>query len=656
MNKITNIITENIMNYSAYIITGRVIPSIEDGLKPIHRRILWTMYENKIFKFNKSKNVTGMVMRYSPHGDCYDAMVNMVQVDNQNLPFIIGKGSFGQHTSRNMAPAADRYTEVKLSDVALYMLDGVKNNMVEFIPNYDDTRQIPKYLPSKFPSILCYATTGIGVGMATNIPSYNIGEVCDATIEYLESNKKVILSPDFATGANIIQDKQAFSNIINTGKGTIKLRAKCEIVKNVIQVTEIPYTTTREDIISKVVTLAKEKKLPEIANIEDLTDKNGLLIDITCKRNTDPELVLQKLFKMTPLESTFSANMNVLYDGKPYLLGFYDIIDKWYEFRQNCIKNSLHYEVQKLQKELHIAYGLRTVLLDIDKTIEIIRYSQHPELDISKHFNIDNIQAEYICNMKLKNINEDHIIKQSKDIEDKEALLKTIQHNIQDENYLKQQVIEGIKQTKHKFNKPRKTQLIEPPSTKVEKTIEQKMIDKYPVTLTLTKDGYFKKFKPNVKGENKLKPGDEILYTIQTCNSGEVVFYGDDLCCYKFNIHELEENKLNTLGVYIPNLIECGCLGMTVIDDYNQFVVMVYKNRVAKVDINSYKTTTNRKKLKNSLYSKELIYAHTLKQDTVLDLKTKKGKTKSIDTNKLNMKLKRDTQGTKILGKDEFIK
>lgn len=654
MNRITDIITENMMNYSAYVITDRVIPSVEDGLKPVHRRIIWTMLEKNALKFTKSANIVGATMEYHPHGSTYSTIVNMVQTDSQNIPLIVGKGNFAQHTSREMSPAADRYTEVRLSDMSLSMLEGVKKQMVEFIPNYDNTKKIPKYLPTKFPSILCYATTGIGVGMSTSIPSYNINEVCDATIEYLATNKKTILLPDFATGGSIVEDKEALANIINRGKGTIRLRAKCEVEKNTIKITEIPYSTTREDIINKIIELVKDKKINEISDIKDLTGKKGLLIEITCKRGSNADLVLQKLYKISPLESTFSANMNVLHNGKPYLLGFYEIIDRWYEFRKICVKNSLKHNIDKLEAELHLLRGLRNVLLDIDKAIDIIRNSKNPELEISKYFNVDSVQSEYICNIKLKNINKNHIISQLKNIKEKEELLSTSKLNMEDETFIKRFIIEGIKEVKEKFATKRRTEIIKLlPEKKVDK-MEETMTNNYDVVVILTKEGYFKKLKTNSRSDNKIKQGDKILYTFNAKNNDEVVFFGEDLNCYKFKLRDLEENKLNTLGVYIPNIINTKCLGMTIIDNKNKYVIMVYKDRIAKIKTDSYKTSANRRMLKNSLYSKDLVYIHTLTKDETLKLCTKKGKIKEVDTRSLTVKSARDSQGIKMLGKDEF--
>lgn len=654
INNVTDILKENMMVYSSYLIQNRVLPAVEDGMKPVHRRILWAMKEMGATKFTKSANVTGEVMKIHPHGSTYSTIVNMVQTDSQNIPLIIGKGNFAQHTSKELKPASERYTEVKLSSMALDILQGVKDNMVEFVPNYDNTRKIPKYLPAKFPTILNYATSGIGVGISTTIPSYNIKELCHATKQYIKTGERAILYPDFACGGLIVEDKKQFENIIMNGKGTIKLRAKCDIEGLNIIVTEIPYTTTREDIIDKIIALVKDGKLKEVNDVKDLTGLTGMRIEISCKRGTDMNVIKEKLYKLTPMESTFNALMNVLSNGNPKLLGFYEIIEDWYQFRKNCITNYILSKISKLKDELHMLEALKKVLLDIDKAIEIIRNSlDNPEVDMCKYFNIDLEQSKYVCNMKLKNINKDYIIKQIKDIDNKYKELDVLQKNVSNEGYLKSEVIKGVDEASKMFATDRKTQLTQPIQVEIEKTIQQKMIEDYDVTLYLTADGYFKKVRYN-RGENKLKSGDKVMYELSCTNKDEVVFFGEDGNCYKFRLHELEDNSLNTLGKYIPSDIGCEVCGMTTVSKNSNFVVLVYKNRVAKINIDCYKTTTNRRQLKNSLYDK-LVYCHTLSDDKVLTLTTKKGRTKRVNTSDLVMKNTRNSQGVKLLDKDEFV-
>lgn len=658
---IVEVLKNNIAEYSGYIITDRVLPNVEDGLKPSQLRILWTMNVTKATKLTKSGNVTGNVFKYHPHGNTYPTLVNMTQKDKQNIPYIVGKGNFGQHTSRDLQFAAERYTECKLSELSMDMLEGVKANTVEFVDNYDGTLKIPKYLPTKFPSILAFANSGIALGMSSSIPSYNIKELCEATIKYLETGEKEVIYPDFATGGYILEDKTMFTNMCETGKGSIRLRGKCEIEGNSILIKEIPYTTTREAIIEKIISLAKENKLPEVANVKDLTGFKGLCIDVQCKRGTDKDKLIEKLYKFTPLESSYNANMNVLVDGKPRLLGVYGMIDEWYKFRVKCLKNNLQYEMDKLKKELHLLNGLEKVILDIDLAIEIIRNAKESELylKLNEAFGLDEAQAEYVCGIKLRNINKDYIQKQIKDINKKHDLYKQYEAVYNSESLLRKQVIKGIEKSIEKYGKqsPRKTELINPRKEEVAVISPLDIVEDYNVKVILTKEGYFKKVRLNAcKGENKLKDNDEVIFEQECRNLDEIVFLGDDLNAHKFRVHEFDDMKLNSFGLYLVNKLDkVKPLGAFVVGD-NKFVLITYKERMAKISMDSYKTTTKRKMLKNSLLEKDVINVMTLKEDIDLTYVTKKGKVKNINTSELMPKVKRNTQGVKMVGKDEIVK
>ena len=660
MKNLVNILKDNIAEYSGYIITDRVLPNVEDGLKPSQLRILWTMNVEKATKLTKSGNITGNVFKYHPHGNTYSTLVNMTQKDKQNVPYIVGKGNFGQHTSRDLQCAAERYTECKLSDLSIEMLDGIKGNTVEFVDNFDGTLKIPKYLPTKFPSVLAFANSGIALGMSSSIPSFNISELCSATIKYLKTGEKELLYPDFATGGYIIKDESTFKDICETGKGSIRLRGKCEIDGNSILIKEIPYTTTREAIIDKIISLVKEGKLPEITSVKDLTGIKGLCVDIQCKRGTDKDLLIEKLYKFTPLESSYSANMNVLVDGKPRLLGVYGMVDEWYKFRVKCLKNNLKYEMDKLEKELHLLHGLEKVLLDIDLAIDIIRNAEESELHfkLNKAFGLDEKQAEYVCGIKLRNINKDYIQKQLKEINGKYDLLDRYKKVYNSESLLQQQVIKGLEATikKHGVNAPRKTELIEVQAT-TSVNVPSEIVENYNVKVILTKEGYFKKVRLNAcKGENKLKDNDEVIFEYDCKNTDEIVFLGDDLNAHKFKIHEFEDMKLNTFGLYMVNQLDkVKPLNAFVIGD-NKYLLITYKERMAKIHMESYVTTTNRRKLKNSLLNTDIVDVMTLKNDIDLEYTTKKGKVKQINTTELLPKGKRDTQGVKMVGKDEIIK
>ena len=659
MKNLVNILKDNIAEYSGYIITDRVLPNVEDGLKPSQLRILWTMNVTKATKLTKCGNVTGNVFKYHPHGNTYSTLVNMTQKDKQNVPYIVGKGNFGQHTSRDLQCAAERYTECKLSDLSIEMLEGVKGNTVEFVDNYDGTLKIPRYLPTKFPSVLAFANSGIALGMSSSIPSFNINELCEATIKYLETGEKELLYPDFATGGYIIKDNSSFKDICETGKGSVRLRGKCEIDGNSILIKEIPYTTTREAIIDKIISLVKEGKLPEIASVKDLTGIKGLCVDIQCKRGTDKDLLIEKLYKFTPLENSYSANMNVLVDGKPRLLGVYGMIDEWYKFRVKCLKNNLKYEMDKLEKELHLLHGLEKVLLDIDLAIDIIRNTEESELyfKLNEAFGLDEKQAEYVCSIKLRNINKDYIQKQLKEISGKYDLHAKYKKVYNSEKLLQQQVIKGLEATikKHGVNAPRKTELIEVQTTTAI-NVPSEIVENYNVKVMLTKEGYFKKVRLNAcKGENRLKDNDEVIFEYDCKNTDEIVFLGDDLNAHKFKIHEFEDMKLNTLGLYMVNQLDkVKPLNAFVIAD-NKYLLITYKERMAKIHMESYVTTTNRRKLKNSLLNTDIVNVMVLKDDVDLKYTTKKGKVKEINTSELLPKGKRDTQGVKMVGKDEII-
>lgn len=660
MKNLVNILKDNIAEYSGYIITDRVLPNVEDGLKPSQLRILWTMNVTKATKLTKCGNVTGNVFKYHPHGNTYSTLVNMTQKDKQNIPYIVGKGNFGQHTSRDLQCAAERYTECKLSDLSIEMLDGVKGNTVEFVDNYDGTLKIPRYLPTKFPSVLAFANSGIALGMSSSIPSFNISELCNATIKYLQTGEKELLYPDFATGGYIIKDESTFKDICENGKGSIRLRGKCEIDGNSILIKEIPYTTTREAIIDKIISLVKEGKLPEVTSVKDLTGIKGLCVDIQCKRGTDKDLLIEKLYKFTPLENSYSANMNVLVDGKPRLLGVYGMINEWYKFRVKCLKNNLKYEMDKLEKELHLLHGLEKVLLDIDLAIEIIRNSEESALyfKLNEAFGLDEKQAEYVCSIKLRNINKDYIQKQLKEIGGKYDLHAKYKKVYNSEKLLQQQVIKGLEATitKYGINAPRKTELIEVQAT-TSVNVPSEIVENYNVKVMLTKEGYFKKVRLNAcKGENKLKDNDEIIFEYDCKNTDEIVFLGDDLNAHKFKIHEFEDMKLNTFGLYMVNQLDkVKPLNAFVIGD-NKYLLITYKERMAKIHMESYVTTTNRRKLKNSLLNTDIVNVMMLKDDVNLEYTTKKGKVKEINTSELLPKGKRDTQGVKMVGKDEIIK
>lgn len=656
MNKITDILKDNMMQYATYTIHDRALVSVEDAMKPVHRRILWTMNLEKATKFTKSGNITGQVFKVHPHGNTYRTLVNMTQEDKQNHPLIIGKGNFAQHTSKELQPAAERYTECKLSDISLTMLSGIKKKMVNMIPNYDGTMLIPEYLPVKFPAVLCYSSSGMAVGMSSSIPSFNLKEVCDSTINYLTEGKKEYLVPDFATGGYIVKNDEVIENINENGKGTITLLSKYHIEKNVIVITEIPYSTTREAIIDKIVENVKNNKLKEVSNIKDLTGLEGMRIEITCKRGVNPEDVIPKLYALTPMKSTYSADMNVLSEGHPMVLGVYEMIDKWATFRKKCIKNALTYEIQEKEKELILLYGLKKILLDVDKAIHIIRFSDVTEL--KKVFDLTDEQAEYVYNLKLKSISEDNIHKQIKDIDEKEKMLEKLKKVVKNDKAIVKMIIKDLTEISETFGKPRKTQVIEYENNYVEtKAVKkEKIIDDYACRIIFTEQGYLKKVKlVGCKGENKIKPDDSIIQDFECRNSDEIVIFAEDKNCYKFKVSDISECKFGEFGTYMPGVLSVKTLDLCYITPKSKYVIIVYKDRIAKIDIDAYKTTTYRRKLANSLFDIEVNHVYTLEDDIVVTLKTNK-KDYDLDTSKFICKKSRNTQGVKVLNNNTFMK
>lgn len=651
---IQSVIKDNILSYAGYTIKSRAIPDLRDGNKPVIRKILYAMYVKKCFNYTKSATVTGHVFPYHAHGDCYNTIVGMVQSDNHLTPYVEGKGTFAQHTSSLMQPAASRYTECRLSEIAKDILKDLNKNTVDFIPNYDGTLTMPEVLPVKYPAILHYAQEGIAVGMASKIPSFNLKELNDATIKYIKEGITTTLIPDFATGGYIINQPQAFEKINETGLGSIRLRAKATIDKNIISITEIPYSTTRETIIDKVVELIKSGKLKEITDIKDLTGLHGMEIEITCKKNTDMELLLEKLYLLTPMESSYSCNMNVLHEGLPKVMGVWTIIDKWLEWRKECVKRGLRNEISDLEKKLHLLKGLEKVLLDIDKAIEIIRYSEEWLIDnnLIEYFKVDKTQADYISNMKLRNINKDYITKQIKDIEQLENKLNNLHNTLNCEHLIRDLICEGIQEVTDKYAQDRRSKLITICEKTKEKVVKiKKEIPDYKVRLLVTREGYVKKLSPNTKADQNLKPCDEIVQEYETTNLSElVVFSGKD--AYKIKLHQLNDYKPSQLGDYLPNLLGIkNILGYTIVDDNYKYTLILYSNgKIAKIDNNSYKTETNRKKLANSLYKdSEVLQILTIKDDCDINLINNKGKKTMKNTNILMPKKSRNTQGVSTL-------
>lgn len=643
--EVENIIQDNMMDYSSDVIFDRALVSIESGLKPSQLRSIYAMYKNNVTKLTKSKNVTGYITQYHPHGSAYDTIVNMCQEDRHLNPLVDYEGNMGQHTSKDLMAADERYTNIKLSKIALDGLKEIDSHFVKMIDTYDNKRKMPLYLPNKYPLVLTQSTQGMAVGMASKTPSFNMNEVNNAIITYLKTKKRTMLIPDFATGGQILNNENAINSINTEGKGSVRLRGKYDIDGNSIIFYEIPYGVRREDVINKAIAAIKSGKLKECIKVKDLTDLKGMKIKFEFKKNTDMNATVAKLFKLTPLESSFDCNMNVLYKGLPSVNGVWSIIDKWLEFRKECLINGMDYQIDITSKELHKLEGFEKITDDLDKVIEIIRFSKNVREDLIKEFDIDEVQSEYIEKTQLINLNEIKIKEQTKNIENLRAKITTLNNNKSDDEFLNNLIIDGLKYILKEYPTQRRSEIVDAfESVKV----EELLIDDYNVVCYLTESGYFKKVKSiSNKGNNKLKDGDSIKTVIECNNKDELLVFGSDLCCHKFKLHALQEDKLSNLGQYLPNVIGCDVLGMSVLNEDNKYICVIYKNnKIAKVDLKSFETKQMRSKLANSLHNDKALDIITLKDDDIqLKLTVKDGREKVVCIKDMVSKSSRNTQG-----------
>ena len=663
-----SIVHDNMMSYSKYVITGRALPDIRDGMKPVYRRILVSMDKMKIANFTKSANVEGQVMKLHPHGSTYSTIVGMVQTDNNITPLITGKGSFGQHTSRDLQAAAQRYTEVKLSDISKDIFKDLGKHMVEFIPNYDGTIMMPEVLPVKFPAVLHYAQSGIAVGMSCNIPSFNLTEINEATKNFILTGNHALLVPDFATGGEVIINEDAFQQINNEGSGTIRLRAKAEINGRVISIKEIPYTTTREAIIDAIIKLIKNKKITEISNVQDLTGIDGMEIEITAKKNTDMNILLAQLYKWTPMESTFSANINVLINNLPRVVGTNEIIETWVKWRAECIRKGIKYEITELGEKLHRLVGLEKILVNVEKAIEIIRNSKEAEIekDLIEYFGIDDIQAEYIANIRVRGLNKDVIIRKTAEINSLKEQIAEKESCLTDDSKVNKIIIEGLDDVTKNYGQPRRTKLVNPEVIDIpqinanytrEPVVQPEDNSKYKVyKVILTKSGYLKKL-PEGSLNGRIRDDDEIVEEFEVNNKSEIlVFSGVD--CYKIYVETVATCSEDEVGMYLPTQLNISKIdGYGVINDESKYMLIVYDNmKVAKVDIKSYRTSSRRGKLENSTFSgAHPLQIKTLFEDTLLEVHWK-GKKTEYHTSNMKTKASRNTQGVTIKNDEIIIK
>ncbi len=659
----------NYMPYAMSVIMSRAIPEI-DGFKPSHRKLLYTMYKMGLLNGStvKSANIVGRTMQLNPHGDAaiYETMIRLARGNESLLhPYIESKGNFGKSYSKNMQYAASRYTEAKLAPIAAELFRDIDKDTVDFVPNYDNSMQEPTLFPVTFPSVLVNANMGIAVGMASNICSFNLGEICNTTIELIKDPGADIMetlkAPDFIGGGQIIYDEALMREIYRTGRGSFKLRAKYNYDKssNCIDIYEIPATTTSEAIIDKIIDLAKAGKVKEISDIRDETDKKGLKITIDLKRGTDPDKLMKKLFKSTPLEDSFGCNFNVLIAGTPRVLGVRELLLEWITFRTQCVNRRVYFDLSKAKDKLHLLEGLQKILLDIDKAIKIIRSTDEeqevvPNLMIG--FGIDKIQSEYVAEIKLRHLNREYILKRTADIEQLRKDIEDMEDILSSKSRVKKIIIAELKEVAEKYDKPRRTEIIFADVEDDDEEIEE--IPDYPVTLFFTKEGYFKKITPQslrMSGEQKLKEGDEIVQTVEASNNTDLLFFTDKCQVYKAKVADFSDTKASVLGEFVASALQMdkdeSAVYMAVTTDYKGYMLFFFENgKVAKVDMSAYETKTNRKKLIKAYCDKFPIVAiRHIKEDCEIVMKSSSGRILLLNTGAVSPKTTKDTQGVGVM-------
>ena len=659
----------NYMPYAMSVIVSRAIPEI-DGFKPSHRKLLYTMYKMGLLTGGRTKsaNIVGQTMRLNPHGDAaiYETMVRLAKGNETLLhPFVDSKGNFGKVYSRDMAYAAARYTEAKLDPICAEVFKDIDSDTVDMVDNYDATMKEPALLPTTFPNVLVSANQGIAVGMASNICSFNLREVCDTAIALMKNPDHDILEtlpgPDFSTGGELLFDEAATREIYSTGRGSFKLRAKWRYVKdgNLIEITEIPYTTATEVIMDKVAELIKAGKIKEIADMRDETDLGGLKLTIDLKRGVDPEKLMQKLFRLTPLQDSFPCNFNILIAGMPRVMGVGEILDEWTAWRTDCVKRRIFFQIQKKEDRLHLLKGLERILLDIDKAIAIIRETELenevvPNLMIG--FGIDEIQANYVAEIKLRNINKEYILKQTRAVDDLEGEIADLRDTLNSPRKLKNVIIKELQAVADKFGQPRRTEILYDAQEVAPE--EEDDVPDYGVTVFVSKEGYLKKMTAQslrMSGEQKFKEGDSLSFSRETTNRAEFLVFTDRYQCYKSRLSDFDDGKASQLGDYLPQKLgfEPGenLVAMVFCGDYKGFILFFFENgKAAKVPLSAYETKTNRKKLTGAYSDKSpLIKAVALDADEQMVVYSTDGRAAIFSTAQLLPKTTRNTQGVAVM-------
>ena len=659
----------NYMPYAMSVIVSRAIPEI-DGFKPSHRKLLYTMYKMGLLTGGRTKsaNIVGQTMRLNPHGDAaiYETMVRLAKGNETLLhPFVDSKGNFGKVYSRDMAYAAARYTEAKLDPICAEVFKDIDSDTVDMVDNYDATMKEPALLPTTFPNVLVSANQGIAVGMASNICSFNLREVCDTAIALMKNPDHDILEtlpgPDFSTGGELLFDEAATREIYSTGRGSFKLRAKWRYVKdgNLIEITEIPYTTATEVIMDKVAELIKAGKIKEIADMRDETDLGGLKLTIDLKRGVDPEKLMQKLFRLTPLQDSFPCNFNILIAGMPRVMGVGEILDEWTAWRTDCVKRRIFFQIQKKEDRLHLLKGLERILLDIDKAIAIIRETELenevvPNLMIG--FGIDEIQANYVAEIKLRNINKEYILKRVRETEDLQKEIADLEDTLAKPARIRKIIVDELEQVRKKYAVPRRTEIVY--GHEVEEYVEDSQPEDYPVTVFLSREGYFKKITPKslrMSGEQKFKEGDSLLQQMETSNNAEVMFFTDRCQVYKTRVSEFGDGKASALGDYLPGRLAMDegerVIFMVLPGDYSGCLLFFYENgKAARVELSAYATVSNRRKLTGAYSDKSpLVCILPLPEDRELALVSTEPRALLVHTSLLAPKTTRNVQGVAVM-------
>ncbi|MDR2529916.1 MAG: topoisomerase IV [Oscillospiraceae bacterium] len=667
---ITDMLETNFMPYAMSVIVSRALPEI-DGFKPSQRKLLYTMYKMGLLTGNRTKsaNIVGQTMRLNPHGEgaIYETMVRMSKGYEALLtPFVDSKGSFGKVYSRDMAYAASRYTEAKLAEICTQIFSDIDKDAVDFRDNYDGTMKEPELLPTAFPNVLVSSNMGIAVGMASRVCGFNLKEVCDSAIAYMRNPQCDLLetmpAPDFSTGGELLYDRTRMDEIYRSGEGSFKVRAKWRYIKaaNIVEVYEIPYSTTAEQIIDKVSDLVKSGKVKDVADMRDETDLNGLKLAIDLKRGADPDRVMRLLMKLTPLCDSFSCNFNILIAGTPRVLGVREVLEEWCEWRVETVRRRVYFDLNKKRERLHLFRGLGKILLDIDKAIRIIRETESesdvvPNLMIG--FAIDELQADYVAEIRLRNINREYILKQIQQTDELERDIAELELIVGDRERIKRIITDELRAIAKKYGTPRRTELVSALEPEPDDD-DGDNLDDYPVTLFLSQHGYFKKITAQslrMSGEQKYKEDDAPRLELEASNRSELIIFTDKCQAYKARAGDFADGKASQLGDYLPAKLGMdegeNVVYLAIAGDWSGSMLFAYANgKVARVPLSAYATKSNRRKLTGAYSDKSpLVAALSFEGEREAAVFTSESKALVFSTAQIAPKLARDTQGVQVI-------